>query len=73
MYIAFNAPHDPRQSPQEFLDRYPLERIRLPVSYRAEYPYKDAIGCGPALRDEKLAPFHGLNWPSRRIVASTTR
>ncbi len=57
MYIAFNAPHDPRQSPQEFLDRYPLERIRLPVSYRAEYPYKDAIGCGPALRDEKLAPF----------------
>jgi arylsulfatase A-like enzyme len=22
-----------------------------------EYPYKDAIGCGPDLRDEKLAPF----------------
>ena len=25
MYLAFNAPHDPRQSPQSFLDRYPLE------------------------------------------------
>ena len=22
MYIAFNAPHDPRQSPQEFLEKY---------------------------------------------------
>ena len=57
MYIAFNAPHDPRQSPQEFLDKYPLSRIKLPKSFLPEYPYKDAIGCGPSLRDEKLAPF----------------
>src|SRR5690606_31696148 len=26
MYLAFNAPHDPRQAPREILDRYPLER-----------------------------------------------
>lgn len=57
MYIAFNAPHDPRQAPQEFLDRYPLDRMQVPTNYIAEYPYKDAIGCGPSLRDEKLAPF----------------
>jgi arylsulfatase A-like enzyme len=57
MYIAFNAPHDPRQSPQEFLDKYPVERIKLPASFLKEYPHKDAIGCGPDLRDEKLAPF----------------
>jgi arylsulfatase A-like enzyme len=57
MYIAFNAPHDPRQSPQEFLDKYPVSRIKLPKSFLSEYPYKDAIGCGPSLRDEKLAPF----------------
>lgn len=57
MYIAFNAPHDPRQAPQEFLDRYPLERMHSPTNYLAEYPYKDSIGCGPALRDERLAPF----------------
>lgn len=57
MYVAFNAPHDPRQSPQEFVDRYPAAEIRVPESYLPEYPYKDAIGCGPGLRDEKLAPF----------------
>ncbi len=57
MYIAFNAPHDPRQAPQSFLDRYPLERMQTPTNYLAEYPFKDAIGCGPSLRDEKLAPF----------------
>lgn len=57
MYIAFNAPHDPRQSPQEFLDRYPVDRIKLPQSFLKEYPHKDSIGCGPDLRDEKLAPF----------------
>jgi len=56
-YVAFNAPHDPRQSPQAFLDRYPLERIQVPVNFLPEYPYKDAIGCGPELRDEKLGPF----------------
>jgi choline-sulfatase len=56
-YIAFNAPHDPRQSPQEYLDKYPLSRIQLPADYRPEYPYKDDIGCGPTQRDEKLGPF----------------
>lgn len=57
MYLAFNAPHDPRQSPKEYVEKYPLEDIPLPKSYLAEYPYKDSIGCGPDLRDEKLAPF----------------
>jgi arylsulfatase A-like enzyme len=57
MYVAFNAPHDPRQAPQEFLDRYPLEQVKVPESYLSEYPYKDDIGCGPGLRDEKLGPF----------------
>jgi choline-sulfatase len=57
MYVAFNAPHDPRQSPQEYVDRYPLDRIAVPENFLPEYPHKDAIGCGPGLRDEKLAPF----------------
>jgi choline-sulfatase len=56
-YIAFNAPHDPRQSPQAYLDRYPLDRMTLPENYAANYPYAKQIGCGPGLRDEKLAPF----------------
>lgn len=57
MYIAFNAPHDPRQSPKQFVDMYPLDNIALPKSYLELYPYKDSMGCGPELRDEKLAPF----------------
>ncbi|WP_096430737.1 sulfatase-like hydrolase/transferase [Labilibaculum antarcticum] len=57
MYLAFNAPHDPRQSPKEFLDMYPLENISVPESFLPLYPYKDSIGCGPALRDAALAPF----------------
>ncbi len=56
-YVAFNAPHDPRQSPQEFLDRYPVERIALPEPFLPEYPYAEAMGAGHGLRDEKLAPF----------------
>ena len=57
IYAAFNAPHDPRQSPQKFVDMYPLDKIAIPPNFLTEYPYKDKIGCGPTLRDEKLAPF----------------
>ena len=56
-YVAFNAPHDPRQSPQTFLDRYPVESMQLPSNFLTEYPFKDDIGCSAKLRDEKLAPF----------------
>ncbi|MDX1563917.1 MAG: sulfatase-like hydrolase/transferase, partial [Phycisphaeraceae bacterium] len=37
MYLAFNAVHDPRQSPKEFVDRYPLSRIKLPENYLPMY------------------------------------
>lgn len=57
MYVAFNAPHDPRQSPREYVDMYPLENIAVPESFLPEYPYKENMGCGPGLRDERLAPF----------------
>lgn len=57
MYLAFNAPHDPRQAPQKFVDMYPLENIKVPESFLPEYPWKDEIGNNPGLRDEALAPF----------------
>lgn len=57
MYLAFNAPHDPRQAPQPYLDRYALDDIRVPENFQSVYPHKQAIGCGPGLRDERLAPF----------------
>jgi arylsulfatase A-like enzyme len=57
MYVAFNAPHDPRQSPKEYVDMYPLENISIPENFLPEYPQKDDMGCPATLRDEKLAPF----------------
>jgi choline-sulfatase len=57
IYAAFNAPHDPRQSPKEYVDRYPLSRIQMPENFLPEYPHKDDIGCSHKLRDENLAPM----------------
>jgi arylsulfatase A-like enzyme len=57
MYLAFNAPHDPRQSPKQFVDMYPLEEINVPVSFQKQYPYTNDIGCSVKLRDEALVPF----------------
>lgn len=55
MYVAFNAPHDPRQAPQEFVDMYPLEDIAVPPNFVAEHPFDQ--GERNTLRDEILGPF----------------
>ena len=57
MYLAFNAPHDPRQSPERYVAKYPIDNVKVPASFLPLYPYADEIGCGKSLRDEKLAPF----------------
>jgi arylsulfatase A-like enzyme len=57
LYLAFNAPHDPRQSPKEFVDMYPLENISVPKNFLPYYPYREEMGSGEDLRDERLAPF----------------
>ena len=57
MYVAFNAPHDPRQAPQTYLDRYPTETIEVPKDFQPLYPERASIGADEKLRDEKLAPF----------------
>jgi choline-sulfatase len=57
MYLAFNAPHDPRQAPREFLDRYPLPRVKVPANFLPLYPHREAMGAAKGLRDENLAPF----------------
>jgi choline-sulfatase len=49
IYLAFNAAHDPHQSPKEYVDRYPLSRIKLPENFLPDYPYRQAIGCGKVL------------------------
>ena len=57
MYLAFNAPHDPRQSPKKYVEMYPQEKVKVPGDYLSLYPHADKIGCGKNLRDERLAPF----------------
>lgn len=54
MYLAFNAPHDPRQSPKRFVDMYPLEKIAVPKSFTPLYPFDNGA---IRIRDEQLAPF----------------
>ena len=61
-YLAFNAPHDPRQAPQDYLDRYPAAGMKVPESFLPQYPHMKAMGLlGKAgksvLRDENLAPL----------------
>lgn len=68
MYLAFNAPHDPRQAPQAYLDKYPLEDISLPKSWLPEYPDKEKIGNGQDLRDEALAPFPRTEYAIKKHI-----
>lgn len=65
MFVAFNAPHDPRQAPQEFVEMYPQENIRIPENYLPEYPYNEEIASGRDLRDERLAPFPRTPYATR--------
>ena len=53
-YVGFNSPHDPRQAPREFVDRYPKDRIRIPPNYVAQHPFDQGDA---KVRDELLAPF----------------
>lgn len=54
MYIGFNEPHDPRQSPKEFVDMFRSEKIVIPPNYLPEFPFDNGFLRG---RDEQLAPF----------------
>ena len=54
MYVGFNAPHDPRQAPQEYLDLYPADKIAIPPNYLPEHPFDQGEH---KTRDELLAPF----------------
>ena len=55
MYVAFNAPHDPRQSPTEFLELYPPHKLRLPPNFFPQHPF--LIEANFNGRDEILAPY----------------
>jgi arylsulfatase A-like enzyme len=54
MYVGFNAPHDPRQAPEEFLQMYPIDAIKVPPNYLPQHPFDQG---DYKTRDELLAPF----------------
>ncbi|MGJ8659031.1 MAG: sulfatase-like hydrolase/transferase [Cellulophaga fucicola] len=61
MYLAFHAPHDPRQAPQGYKNKYNVDKIELPPSYMAQHPFDNGHMF---LRDEELAP-----WPRTPQIA----
>lgn len=54
MYVGFNEPHDPRQSPTEYLEMYPQEKVAIPPNFLPEHPFDQGDA---RVRDEMLAPF----------------
>ncbi|MFK7790278.1 MAG: sulfatase-like hydrolase/transferase [Phycisphaeraceae bacterium] len=53
-YVAFQTPHDPRQSPPAFRERYRDEEMPLPKAYMPTHPFDNGM---LKIRDEKLAGF----------------
>lgn len=53
-YVAFTAPHDPRQAPPEWQAKYPPDKIRLPKNFLPQHPFDNGE---LEIRDEKLLPF----------------
>lgn len=53
-YVAFTAPHDPRQSPQKYRDMYDPAKLPLPANYLPEHPFDNGERT---IRDEKLLPW----------------
>ncbi len=53
-YVAFTAPHDPRQPPQEYRAHYYQERPPLPANFMPQHPFDNG---SLVLRDENLAAW----------------
>lgn len=54
LYLAFTAPHDPRQPPQKYKEMYPEDRIELPPNFLPEHPFDNGE---MKVRDEALLPW----------------
>ena len=54
-YVAFTAPHDPRQPPVAFREKYYASRPPLPENFLPQHPFN--LGLWLTIRDEILAPW----------------
>ena len=61
-YVALTAPHDPRQPPESFRDRYYVDRPPLPRNFLPQHPFDNGWLI---VRDEELEP-----WPRTREAIS---
>ncbi|MYB20220.1 MAG: sulfatase-like hydrolase/transferase [Holophagales bacterium] len=59
-YVPFTAPHDPRQPPPEYRERYYERNLPLPANYMPQHPFDNGALI---LRDENLAA-----WPRTEEV-----
>ena len=67
-YVPFMAPHDPRQPPSEYRERYYRRDLPLPANYMPQHPFDHGV---LNVRDENLAGLaagrrrsSAINWPS---------
>lgn len=54
-YVAFTAPHDPRNPPEPYREIYYKDRPPLPANFLPVHPFDN--GMTKNLRDENLAPY----------------
>jgi len=59
-YVAFTAPHDPRNPPEEYRQMYYKNRPPVPKNFMPQHPFDNGHMTG---RDESLAP-----WPRTEEV-----
>lgn len=59
-YVSFTAPHDPRQPPVAYRQRYYDRHLPLPGNFLPQHPFFNGWMTG---RDEQLAP-----WPRTEVV-----
>ena len=64
LYVAFTAPHDPRNPPEKYREHYYKNRPPLPENFLPQHPFKNAPITTMG-RDECLAP-----WPRTKQVIS---
>jgi arylsulfatase A-like enzyme len=55
LYVAFTAPHDPRDPPKKFADMYDKKDLPLPKNFLPQHPFN--LASDMTGRDEVLAPW----------------
>lgn len=64
LYVAFMAPHDPRNPPEKYRQMYYKDRPPLPQNFLPLHPFQNAPQVTTG-RDESLAP-----WPRTKNIVS---